>query len=160
MVLHGSVRDLTISDCIFTGGNIGLNLYLNQPGRSSGLRIRNNTFFNNVSWIGYGYSELGQKDVIIERNLVAGSTQVHPGVQDLATVARVWFRDNLWQDAPNDELSGLVAKRVEAIRWVSTDETSPDYLRPADTPQVTITEADGGRSYHVGAVAPAAPTSQ
>jgi serine/threonine protein kinase len=158
VVLHGAVRDATVADCIFTGGNIGLNLYLNQPGRSSGLHVQNNTFFNNVSWIGFGYCEPDQKDVVIERNLVAGSTQVHPGVQDLTAFARAWFRDNLWQDAPADDLSGLVARRVESIRWVSTDEASPDYVRPADATQVTISEAADGRLVHAGAVAPAAPS--
>ena len=140
-ILVEAVRDVTIADCIFTGGQIGLNLDLKQAGRSSGLTVRNNTFYNNTAWMGFESTDLDHKDILIERNLIAGCSQIRPSVQGLESVAPVWFRDNLWLDAPSEELARLVATRVEAIRWVSTDEASTDYLRPADAAQVTIKDS-------------------
>ena len=94
-ILWEAVRDVTFSNNLFTGGEVGLSLELRQSGRSSGITVRNNTFYNSTAWIGFGFSDLGREDVHIERNLIVGCSEVRPSAHGLEHVAKDWFRDNL-----------------------------------------------------------------
>jgi serine/threonine protein kinase len=154
-ILDTAVRDLTLTENIFTGGLIGLNLNLTQSRGSSALRIHNNTFYKINSWIGFGLSNLDQEGISVDRNLIVECSQVQPTAQDLSHVAPLWFHDNFWEIRADNPSAHLFAHPVSAVRWTSTDTKSPDYLRPADPAQVTLDHSEPGGARHTGAVAPA-----
>jgi len=153
IVLETAVHDAVISGNILSGGESGLSLALTDDSTPANIEARNNTFIDCDAWVNLGYTNAEIRGVAITRNLVLKCRAVATRSQDIEVVGPLWFQSNVWWRSGDDV--GHVARSADEAPLLSTDPTSPDYLRPADPASVMVKDPETGASVFAGAVPPA-----
>jgi serine/threonine protein kinase len=156
LTLEKAVRDVVVSDNVFTDGGTGVSLQLDAPGASGKLLIANNTFFGVSNWLGLAGCSFDHPEVLIANNLVLQATAIDFGAEGEPGEAPRWFRGNWWEPEARADREQVrrFAELKAGVRLRSREADSPGFLRPAPG---TMPSAGGQGTLphgHVGALAP------
>jgi hypothetical protein len=154
IALEGAVEDVSIVRNLFVKGSGGLGFNMDGAGVFRGIRVANNTFFENRVALNFEKCSSEGNDLRIERNLLIQTTPTVVAAGSEAAAA--WFADNWWEPVKDaDAVQAKYATPVKDLKLLSRDPGSPDFLRPAAKTLTLETPPGSLLDPYIGALAPA-----